>query len=66
MERADGKAARDDQRTGLADGARPDAMPNAAGHFCGHGASPTIRLKTHSAKDQRLNYYVYASYVLAA
>ena len=42
MERVDGKAAGDYsfitcQRIGLADGARADAIPNAAGGEGGHG-----------------------------
>jgi hypothetical protein len=44
MERVDGKAAGDHgfitcQRIGLADGARADAIPNAAGGEGGHGAA---------------------------
>jgi hypothetical protein len=44
MERVDGKAAGDHgfitcQRIGLADGARADAIPNAAGGEDGHGAA---------------------------
>jgi hypothetical protein len=44
MERVDGKAAGDYsfitcQRIGLADGARADAIPNAAGGEGGHGAA---------------------------
>jgi hypothetical protein len=58
MERADGKAAGDDgfitcQRIGLADGARPDAIPNAAGGEGGHGAA-TPDVATHRYSDSHL------------
>ena len=55
MEGADGKAAGDHgfitcQRIGLADGARPDAIPNAAGGEGGHRAA-TPDVASHRYSD---------------
>jgi hypothetical protein len=64
MERVDGKAVGDYgfitfQRTGLADGARADAIPNAAGGESGHGAAKpdgviTGTMLTSSVQDTEL------------
>jgi hypothetical protein len=62
MERADGKAAGDDglynlpEESGWQMGARPDAIPNAAGGEGGHGAA-TPDGATHTCLDSRFFYF---------
>jgi hypothetical protein len=61
MEGADGKAAGDHgfitcQRIGLADGARPDAIPNAAGGEGGHRAA-TPDVGSHRYSDSHFRQW---------